>query len=400
VAEAIGITTPKGFRAAGVHCGVKPEAGRLDLALVVSDVPAAAAGTFTTNKVCGAPVKLSRQRIEAGGRVRAMVVNSGCANTCTGPEGLEDARKMGRLVAAGLGVTEDEVLVGSTGRIGRRLPMEKIEAGIVAAVKALGRGPAADDAAARAILTTDLVSKVAGETVVIGDQTGTLAGICKGSGMIEPNMATMIAILTTDLAVEQETLRYALSNAVERSFNMTTVDGHMSTSDTVVLLANGVAGGTPLTRRDTEYSVFAGALDRVCTTLAKKIARDGEGATKLIEVEVSGAAKARDAKRVAKAIANSPLIKAATYGGDANWGRVVGAAGTATAAVDEYKLRCWFGGILVFDSGRPVPADAEALKKALAGPEVAIHVDLGLGTARAVCWGCDLTEEYVRINLH
>lgn len=398
--EAIGITTPAGFRAAGVHCGIKADPSKLDLALVVSDAPAVAAATFTTNKVCGAPVKVSRQRIEAGGPVRGMVINSGCANVCTGPEGLDDAKKMARLAAEGIGVKEEEMLVASTGRIGPRLPMGNIEAGIAAAVKALARGPAADEQAARAILTTDLVTKTAGARVTIGAAAATIAGICKGSGMIEPTMATMIAVLTTDLAVEQGTLRYALSNAVERSFNMITVDAHMSTSDTVVLMANGAAGGVPLTRDDVQYPVFASALEQVCVSLAKQIARDGEGASKLIEMEVSGAVTRRDAKRVAKAVLNSPLLKAAVYGGDANWGRVVGAAGTATAAVDECKLRCWFGDCLVFDSGKPVPADQAALAKALAGPEVSIHLDLGLGTAGVTCWGCDLTEEYVRINVH
>jgi len=398
--DTTGITTPAGFRAAGVHCGIKPDAEALDLMLVVSDGPAVAAATFTTNKVCGAPVKVSRPRVEAGGPVRAMVVSSGCANTCTGAEGIDDARTMTRLVASGLGAAEDEVLVASTGRIGTFLPMAQVEAGIAAALAALDRGPAADDAAAHAIMTTDTVPKRADAVVAVADVTATIAGICKGSGMIEPNMATMIAVLTTDLAVEQETLRFALANAVDRSFNMMTVDGHTSTSDTVVLLSSGAAGNEPLEKDDTQYAVFAGALDRVCIDLAKQIARDGEGATKLIEIEVTGAAKRRDARRVAKVIANSPLLKAAVHAGSPNWGRVVGAAGTATAAVDEFTLRCWFGDCLVFDAGKPVPAETQALTAALAGPDVSIHVDLGIGTARATCWTCDLTEEYVRINFH
>lgn len=391
-----GVTAASGFLAAGVRSGLrKPGDLRPDLALLFSEVPAAAAGVFTTNRVQAAPVLVSREHI-ARGRARAVVANSGGANACTGERGVADARRMAAVAAEALGVQVGEVLVASTGVIGVPLPMEKVEAGIRRAAEAL-RADGNDDAAL-AITTTDLVPKTAARRFSLGGRTVTVGGIAKGSGMIKPNMATMLCFLTTDAAVEPHLLRQALTAAVDRSFNMITVDNDTSTNDTVFMLANGLAGNTPLQAGTPDSRLFQQALDEVCMELAKAIARDGEGATKLLEVAVLGAASAADARKAALAVAGSSLVKTAVFGADANWGRVMAAIGYSGAEFDPAKVDIDLGPMPWVVGGQSAGFDEAAAKELLSRPEVHIEIRLNRGEARAVAWGCDLTYDYVKIN--
>ena len=349
---------------------------------------------LTTNLLRAAPLLVTGEAVE-GGDVRAVVVNSGVANAATGQQGLENAYVMQALAAAELGLEPGEVTVASTGVIGEHLPMDRIEAGIKEAAAALS-----DDGSsfAEAILTTDTHTKEAVATVKIGGKNVTVGGVAKGSGMIHPNMATMLAFVTTDAAVEKDCLQSALSGATERTFNRITVDGDTSPNDMVLLMANGAARNEPLTHSSPDYPAFEEAVEAVMRELAREIARDGEGATKLVEVVVEGAGDEASAAKLAKAVAGSNLCKAAVYGEDANWGRVLNAMGYSGVPFDPEGVDLYFGPVKVFANGEPVPHDPAEANATLAGDEVYITARLGEGTGSATAWGCDLTEEYVRIN--
>jgi glutamate N-acetyltransferase/amino-acid N-acetyltransferase len=388
------VTAPAGFRAAGVACGIKKN-GNLDLALIVSDGPAASAAVFTLNKAQAAPVLVSKERLAAsGGRNRVVVINSGCANACTGPEGLRTAELMADAAAGAAFVDPAEVLVASTGVIGVALDRERVTAGIVSAVATLAATGGSD--AARAIMTTDPFPKEAAVETTFAGGTFRIGGIAKGSGMIEPQMATMLAVVTTDAAVEPALLRRALTAAVDVTFNAITVDGECSTNDCVFALANG-AGGVTITHK--EFDVFVEALRRVCESLAIGIVRGGEGATKLVTIEVSGAQSDAEAKQAARAIANSPLVKTAVHGADPNWGRLVAVAGRAGVAFDLERARIQIGDIELFSDGHPFDERAARASEHLQEHEVWLRVDLGTGGhGQARMWTCDLSADYVRIN--
>ncbi|QYJ15919.1 Arginine biosynthesis bifunctional protein ArgJ [Rubrobacter xylanophilus DSM 9941] len=388
-----GALAPEGFVAGAAACGIREE-GRLDLGLLLSERPAVAAAVFTRNRVKGAPVVVSREAVGRG-RVRAVVANSGNANAATGRGGLEDARAMQRLAARELGLRPEEVAVASTGVIGERLPMERVEAGIRRAAAGLGRD---GSGFAAAILTTDTRIKQAAVRVEVEGAEFTVGGTAKGSGMIHPNMGTMLAFLTTDAALEGETLRGALSRAVDRTFNRVTVDGDTSPSDMALLIANGAAGGGVLAPGSPGHAAFEEALEEVGRRLAREIARDGEGATKLLEVVVEGAPSEEDAARLARSVAGSNLVKAAVAGEDANWGRVLTALGYSGAGFDPEGVEIHFGPVLVFAGGEPVEHDISAANAALGGEEVGIRIRLSGGSAAAAAWGCDLTSRYVEIN--
>ncbi|MGQ5710213.1 bifunctional glutamate N-acetyltransferase/amino-acid acetyltransferase ArgJ [Desulforudis sp. DRI-14] len=388
-----GVTAPAGFRASGVSAGIKKS--KKDLALLVSDVPAGVAGVFTTNQVKAAPLLVTMPRV-ASGKAQAIIINSGNANACNGREGLDDARVMGSLCARALGLPEEMVLVSSTGVIGQRLPMDRIASGIPLAVAELRT--TGGTAAAEAIMTTDTVPKQAAVSFTLGGARVTLGGMAKGSGMIHPNMATMLAFVTTDAAVAPGALQRAVRNAVEVSFNMISVDGDTSTNDMLVVMANGLAGNEPLEPGSAGYAVFQRALDEVCIRLAKAIARDGEGATTLLEVRVVGAPTARDARLAARAICSSNLVKAAVFGRDANWGRIVCAAGYSGARFDPDDFDVYLGDLPVAVGGRALVFDEARASAILAGDPVVVTVDFKQGDGSAVAWGCDLSYDYVKIN--
>ncbi|MEW6574001.1 MAG: bifunctional glutamate N-acetyltransferase/amino-acid acetyltransferase ArgJ [Bacillota bacterium] len=388
-----GVTAPAGFKASGVAAGIKKS--KKDLALLYSEVPAAAAGVFTTNRVKAAPLVITAERLEKG-VAQAVVINSGNANACTGPEGYADALAMARAAARALKIPEERVLVGSTGVIGQRLPVIKIEEALPAAAEALdGTGHLA---AAEAIMTTDTVVKEAAVRFSVGGNECAVGGMAKGSGMIHPNMATMMAFLTTDAAVGPGLLRRALKSAVDASFNMITVDGDTSTNDMVVVMANGRAGNAEITGEGPDYERFVAALTAVAVQLAKKVARDGEGATRLIEVCVKGASSVADARKAARAIAASNLVKSAVFGRDANWGRILCAAGYSGASFDPEKVDIFLGLEQVAADGAGLPFSEERASAELEQDPVVITVDLKEGTGMATAWGCDLTYDYVRIN--
>jgi glutamate N-acetyltransferase/amino-acid N-acetyltransferase len=388
-----GVTAPLGFRAAGVHCGIK--ASGLDLALIATDGPASAAGVFTTNRAQAAPVLVSREHLRrSGGDASAVVINSGCANACTGPQGVEVARAMAAHAGQALGVAAEKVLVASTGVIGVQLDAARVTRGIGDAARALAREGHAN--AARAIMTTDPFPK---EYAVVTSGRGgayRIGGMSKGAGMIEPMMATMLAVVTTDASISAALLQRALTEAVGDSFNAISVDGECSTNDCVFALSSG-AGGAIVTD-DASYPPFVAALRQVCLALAVAIVRGGEGATKLITVTVAGAATPDDARRVARAICNSPLVKTAVHGGDPNWGRIVAVAGRAAGEFDLDRVEVRIGAVVLFANGRPFDERASEAAAHLAGRDVALTVDLGSGFAQATMWTCDLSAEYVRIN--
>jgi len=392
-----GVTSAAGFRAAGVEAGVR-HAGRRDVALLAADAPCAAAAMFTTNAVAAAPVVYDRAAV-AGGRAQAILVNSGIANACTGEKGLADARKCAEAAAAALGIDPSLVLVASTGVIGRRLPVPVMVKGAAAAAAALSRGPTADEDASRAIMTTDTRPKRASVTVKIGSRKVTVGGMCKGSGMIEPNMATMLGFITTDAAISPAALKRALKLAVAKSFNRVVVDGDESTNDSVFVLASGAAGNKTISSGTPDFRVFTEALSAVCVSLARQMAADGEGATKFVTVTVRNAATERDAERAARAIARSPLAKTAWFGKDPNWGRVLAAAGYSGAKVDDRKAEVFYGRTWAYRKGKV--ADAAQLAK-LAGElekkDLDVIVDLHLGKACASIYTCDFSLDYVHIN--
>lgn len=388
-----GVTTPQGYRASGSSAGIKANKG-LDLALLLSDTPATAAAVFTTNRVQAAPILVSREHLRAsGGVARAIVVNSGCANACTGDEGLRAARDMAAETARLVRCSVAEVLVASTGVIGVALPIEKIRAALPEAFRELSTEHGS--MAARAIMTTDPFPKEAAADLKIGGRTIRIGGMAKGSGMIEPMMATMLAFITTDADVPQPLLARALREAVDDSFNAITVDGECSTNDSVMLLANG-ASGTSVDLGN--YDAFVDGLHAVCRELALGIVRGGEGATKLVTVTVTGAASAGEARRAAKAIANSPLVKTAIHGGDPNWGRLIAVAGRANVAFELSRAAVMIGPTTLFRNGRPYDEAAAEAAEYLKGTEIAVSVDLGSGAASSTVWTCDLSAEYVRIN--
>ncbi len=397
-----GICAAAGVRAAGVSAGFRRNPERLDLALVAADAPCVAAATFTTNRFCAAPVTVSRAHV-ADGRARAVVLNSGNANAATGAPGLACAERACERVAFALGCDAEDVLVCSTGVIGVPLPWEPYEAGVPACASALSATAAGAHDAACAVMTTDTCPKevsLAGEAPQVGGGAVTVhvGGFVKGSGMIQPNMATMLAVLATDAPLTVEAARAALSAAVGQSFNKVTVDSDTSTNDTCILLATGAAGGEKIDLAHPAYPVVAAAVRAACVDLARKIAADGEGATKLVTVTVTGAATDADADAVARSIANSPLVKTAIFGHDANWGRVAMAAGKCGVAFDQSRVDIDFLGVPVCRAGLTVPMDEDDMLRRFEAPEVTITVDLGMGEASTRVWTCDLTHDYVTIN--
>jgi glutamate N-acetyltransferase/amino-acid N-acetyltransferase len=390
-----GVTAAQGFRACGVAAGIKYRE-RKDLALVVADGPAAVAAVYTTNKVAAAPVQVDRERTRSG-QAQAVVVNSGCANACTGETGLENARETARLAAGALGIEERLVLVCSTGVIGVHLPMARVAEGVKLAAKALSR--AGGDDAAHAILTTDTVDKQVAVELEIDGKTVTIGGMCKGSGMIEPNMATMLGFITTDAAVHPKALDQALREAVEVSFNRVVVDGDRSTNDTVILMAGGAAGNVVLTPYHPQWQYFVDALETVCLELGKKMVLDGEGATKFVTVRVKGARTERDAQLAARAVSKSALVKTSWFGLDPNWGRVIAAAGYSGAEVDDQKARIFYGDICAYDQGRVADkALLKAMQEVMRKRAFDVTVELNLGEGEDAVYTCDLSYDYVKIN--
>ena len=390
-----GVTTPQGFKA-GIAAAAIKKPGRYDLALVISQLPAAAAGVFTTNTFQAAPVLISREHI-ATGKARGFIVNSGCANACTGKTGLEDARMMAAAAADAVGCSTEEILVASTGVIGVPLPMGQVLAGIKTAATNLAGDNG--ELAAQAIMTTDTFPKEIAVLFELDGKKVKMGAMAKGSGMIHPNMATMLAFVTTDAAITPECLHRALVLANEESLNMVTVDGDTSTNDALVVLANGLAGNETIDSCDSEgFRVFCGVLKAVCVDLARMIARDGEGATKLMEVEVVNAPSLDDARKAARSIASSSLVKAALFGEDANWGRIICALGYSGAEFDPTLVDVYLGGLAVARDGTGLRFDEARALEILREKTVAIKVDLKAGRASATAWGCDLTYDYVKIN--
>jgi glutamate N-acetyltransferase/amino-acid N-acetyltransferase len=418
------IVAPRGFRASGVFCDIKrlgtgkgSEKGRKrDLALIVSDVPATVAGMFTTNQACAAPVKVCVECVKKG-RAQAVVVNSGNANACTGTQGLKDAREMARFTEQALALPQGTVLVGSTGRIGVTLPMDNVRAGIIEAAVELGSTAGHADQAAEAIMTSDTMSKQVAVEFKLGGKAVRIGGICKGAGMIQPSMsasgkrpgatplhATMLCFVTTDAAVEAKVLQAALRQAVANSFNRITVDGDMSTNDTVLVLANGLAGNRDFGLGTLDFGLFQAALTHVCLELARMIVRDGEGVSRFVTVRVNGARSFADADAAARAVANSSLVKTSWHGGDPNWGRIIAAVGYSPAAVVEQKVDIGYSApgsreiLWSLKRGQPTAATFKALCAAVAPREFDLHVHLNLGKSNAVIYAADLTEEYVEFN--
>ena len=403
-----GVTAAKGFKAAGVHCGVKRRQpgeawdkyfeGKSDLALIVSECDASAAGIFTKNVVKAAPVMLDRELLEKGA-ARAIVANSGNANACA-PESMENARRMSAAAAKAVGTTAEKVLVGSTGVIGKRLNIEAIEAGIPVAASVLSAE--GSDSAARAIMTTDTVQKDCAVAFEVGGKTATVGGIAKGSGMIHPNMGTMLCYITTDCAVSAPMLKKALIAAADVSFHRISVDGDTSTNDSCIILANGMAGNAEITADGADMAAFSEALTAVCIDLAKKMAADGEGAKHLVTCKVAGAASEKQASVIGKSVIGSSLVKTAMFGADANWGRVLCAMGYSGESFDPEKVDVAFssaaGRIEVCAAGRGLDFDEELAKKILLETETVIEITMAEGCACAVTWGCDLSYDYVKIN--
>lgn len=391
-----GVTAPKGFQAAGVPAGIRKK-GRRDLALIYSQVPCVTSVLYTQNQVKAAPILVTMENL-AGGIAQAVVVNSGIANACTGERGIADARRMAELVGEVLGIPPKTVVVSSTGVIGVPLPMDKIESGIRSA--ALNLSSEGGAAAAEAIMTTDTTPKEYAVKFVLDGKEVTIGGIAKGSGMIHPNLATMLAFITTDAAVAPDALSEALRWAAGKSFNAVSVDGDTSTNDMVVMMANGVAGNGELEPGSPDYFVFRDAILEVCMKLARMIASDGEGATKLFEVCVKGAKTEEEALQIARSVTRSSLVKTAIFGEDANWGRIITAAGYAGVPFDPDKVDIFLGDLQVAASGTGLDFDEDRARSILGKREISILIDLKQGSAEAVAWGCDLSYDYVRINAH
>ncbi len=396
-----GVTAAKGYEAASIAAGIKYE-GRKDMAMLVSKRAAVTAGTFTSNVVKAAPVKWDMRLVKEEPCAQAIVVNAGIANACTGEEGMESCQRTAKAVERALGVPANQVLVASTGVIGMPLPIEKIEAGIMAMVPDLDSRVESGREAACAIMTTDTKYKEAAAEFEVDGKVVTLGGMCKGSGMIHPNMCTMLSFLTTDLAISKELLQEALREDVKDTYNMISVDGDTSTNDTVLLLANGMAGNKEITQKGEDYQKFVEALRAVNTALAKKMAGDGEGATALLEVKVTHADTEEHAKLLAKSVVCSTLTKAAIYGHDANWGRILCALGYSGVAFEPEKIELYFeskgGKVQIYKDGAATGYSEEEATKILSQEEVTVLVDMKMGDQGATAWGCDLTHEYVTIN--
>ncbi len=390
------VRVPKGFLVAGVHCGLKRDLRKPDLTLIVSETPAVAVGVYTQNLVYAAPVALDRQRTPSD-RIRVVVVNSGNANACTGQRGLEDAREMARLAAEAVGAEEDQALVLSTGVIGQYLPMDKIAHGIKLAAAQLGSDEQALISAARGMMTTDTVYKLAGRTVSLRRREIQITGMVKGAAMMGPNLATMLGVIMTDAGLDIPSAQAMLRAAVADSFNCINVDGHMSTNDTVLLLANGAAGSGLLSGAD--LASFGQTLNDLCIELARMIPADGEGASHLITIEVSGCKTREDALQIARTVANSPLVKTAITGADPNWGRIVSAAGYAGVPFDPAGISLYLNGTLLYQGGTPVEFDAQAVSESIRNNrDTLIQLELSEGNASGRFWTTDLTAEYVRLN--
>ena len=392
-----GVCAAKGFRAAGVPAHIKYE-GRNDVALLVADAPCAAAAVFTTNAVAAAPVVYDREVVK-GGRIQAILANSGCANACTGEAGYRDAAASASETAKTLGIDAKLVLVASTGVIGHRIPLDRLVAGMKSAAASLAATPEAALAANMAVMTTDTKPKQAAVQVKIGGRTVTVGGMCKGSGMIEPNMATMLGFITTDAAITPAMLRRALRRAIAVSFNHVVVDGDESTNDSVFVMASGAAGNAKISSVGDDFEAFTAALTEVGVELAKQMAADGEGATKFVTVTVKGARTQRDADRAARAIAKSPLAKTSWFGKDPNWGRVLAAAGYSGAAVDDRRVEVFYGRTWAYRKGKVADeAQLAKLAKELDGKELVVTVDLHLGGFSSSIYTCDFSLDYVHIN--
>lgn len=389
-----GVTFAKGFKAAGIVAGLK-KSGNKDLALIYTETPAAVAGTFTQNKVAAAPVHVSKLTVK-NGTAHAVISNAGCANACTGDEGLKNAHIMGEVTAKTLGCKPEEVIVGSTGVIGVQLPMDTITAGIPKVAAELSPTGSAD--ASAAILTTDTKSKTATATFTVGGKEVHIGGIAKGSGMIRPNMATMLCYITTDLAITPALLQKALSAAVNLSFNMISVDGDMSTNDMCIVLANGLAGNDIIDTENEDFETVKEVLKNITIELAKQIAADGEGAGKFITINIHNAVDFNDAKTVGMAVANSPLVKTAFFGEDPNWGRIICAVGYSGANMVPEKTTLSIGGIPIFTKGMGTDYNEAALRAIMAEHDIVVDIDLNQGTESATVWTCDLTYGYVKIN--
>ena len=389
-----GVAYPQGFKAAGVRAGIK-KSGNLDVAVIYTEKTAAVAGVFTQNQVAAAPVRVSKIVVGTGS-AHAIVANAGCANACTGEQGLHDAENMAKIAAVELGCKQDDVVVASTGVIGVNLAMDKMETGIKNAVKKLSKEGSVN--AGNAIVTTDTYSKSCAAEVEIDGKEVRFGAIAKGSGMIQPNMATMLCFITTDADIEQKLLQEALSEITEETFNMISIDGDMSTNDMAVVLANGEAGNKKISEKNADYEIFYSTLKNMCTELSKKIASDGEGATKFLTIDVHGAESFADAKQVGMSVAKSPLVKTAFFGEDPNWGRVICAVGYSGVKINPEKTVVKFGDIPVYANGVGANYDSSALKKIMAAHDITIEINLGLGDISATVWSCDFSYEYVKIN--
>ena len=396
-----GVTAAKGFEAASTAAGIKYK-DRTDMALVYSQVPCVAAGTFTTNVVKAAPVKWDQQVVKSGAKAQAVVVNSGIANACTGAEGFGYCKDTADAAAKALNISADGVLIGSTGVIGKQIPIDKLTAGIEALAGKKNDTLENGTEAAKAIMTTDTFPKELAVTIEVGGKTVTIGGMAKGSGMIHPNMCTMLGFVTTDAKISKKMLQEALSEDVKDTYNMVSVDGDTSTNDTVLLLANGLAENPEITEKGEDYEIFKAALNYINTTLAKKIAGDGEGATALFEVKIIGAESKEQAVTLSKSVVTSSLTKAAIYGHDANWGRILCAMGYSGAKFDPEKVDLFFeskaGKIQIIENGVAVDYSEEEATKILSEEAVTAIADVKMGDATATAWGCDLTYDYIKIN--
>ena len=396
-----GITAAKGFQAAGIAAGIK-KGNKKDMAMVYSEKPCQTAGTFTTNVVKAAPVKWDKNQVTSGAPARAVVINAGIANACTGEEGMGYCGQTAEAAALALGISAESVLVASTGVIGMQLPMDRITAGVKAMAPLLDGSLESGTGASMAIMTTDTKNKEVAVRFELGGTTVTMGGMCKGSGMIHPNMCTMLSFVTTDAAISKELLQEALSQDIQDTYNMISVDGDTSTNDTVLLLANGLAGNKEITEKNEDYHTFCRALKIVNETLAKKMAGDGEGCTALFEVKVVGAETKEQAKILAKSVICSSLTKAAIFGHDANWGRILCAMGYSGAQFDPEKVDLFFesaaGKMQIIKDGVAVDYSEEQATRILSEPEVTAVADIKMGDAKAAAWGCDLTFDYVKIN--
>jgi len=397
-----GVTSPVGFKAAGLHVGIRKNKMKKDMAMLLSDVPANTAGVFTLNAVQAAPVIWDKKLVAENGKCQVLVVNSGVANTCTGQAGYQDVVAVAEYTAAALGINKELVAVASTGVIGMRLPMETVFAGIDMLIPELDSDIDSGTNAANAIMTTDLYKKEIAVTLEIKGKQVTIGGMCKGSGMINPNLGTVLSFLTTDLNISTELLGKVLKKDVPDTYNMVSVDGDMSTNDTVMIFANGMAGNEELTEEDEDFEAFVEAVRYINTSFVKKIASDGEGATKMFQVDIAGMSDKESARKLAKAIVSSNLVKCAMYGEDANWGRIVCAMGQSGISFDPYKVDIIIasvaGQLRIVQNGTTTDYDEKEATRILSEKQIRLIADMNMGEFGATAWGCDMTYDYIRIN--